>query len=266
MFQRHILCVLAAALAVSSLPLNINLGAYSPALVVGDGEISFGGEPQRASEILQTLASGAANGAIPPGTGPRPGTAPAAAAPEGGRPVPQPAAAAPAQEGQPAPGVTSPIVGGTPAPAPQAANVETNAQAQQVTPSVMPAEFISHKINAGVNPSLKYPNMVKRSQIDPGSAAERSEIAKLRVKRDIDGFREALAYARDALRNSPRVELGTDAAGIGILVNAGQNVPPNSAANGAPPPGGRPARLRKRAMEPEAGEKLGVTLIAISEI
>ncbi|KAK3685016.1 hypothetical protein B0T22DRAFT_482018 [Podospora appendiculata] len=31
-----------AGLAVA-LPLNINLGAYSPALVVGDGEISFGG-------------------------------------------------------------------------------------------------------------------------------------------------------------------------------------------------------------------------------
>lgn len=29
--------------SVSALPLNINLGAYSPALVVGDGEISFAG-------------------------------------------------------------------------------------------------------------------------------------------------------------------------------------------------------------------------------
>ena len=31
------------ALQVNALPLNINLGAYSPALVVGDGEISFAG-------------------------------------------------------------------------------------------------------------------------------------------------------------------------------------------------------------------------------
>lgn len=31
------------ALWANALPLNINLGAYSPALVVGDGEISFAG-------------------------------------------------------------------------------------------------------------------------------------------------------------------------------------------------------------------------------
>jgi hypothetical protein len=31
------------ALWADALPLNINLGAYSPALVVGDGEISFAG-------------------------------------------------------------------------------------------------------------------------------------------------------------------------------------------------------------------------------
>lgn len=30
-------------------PLNINLGAYSPALVVGDGAISFGGEEEAAA-------------------------------------------------------------------------------------------------------------------------------------------------------------------------------------------------------------------------
>ncbi|KAJ4388662.1 hypothetical protein N0V93_006121 [Gnomoniopsis smithogilvyi] len=35
--------ILFLAGAAAALPLNINLGAYSPALVVGDGEISFGG-------------------------------------------------------------------------------------------------------------------------------------------------------------------------------------------------------------------------------
>jgi len=34
------------AMGVNAIPLNINLGAYSPALVVGDGAISFGGEEE----------------------------------------------------------------------------------------------------------------------------------------------------------------------------------------------------------------------------
>jgi hypothetical protein len=46
---------LLAASAVTALPLNINLGAYSPALVVGDGEISFGAG-EEASALLETLS------------------------------------------------------------------------------------------------------------------------------------------------------------------------------------------------------------------
>jgi hypothetical protein len=90
------------------------------------------------------------------------------------------------------------------------------------------------------------------------------EAARLRVKRDIDGFREALAFARDALRNGPKIELGTENAGIGILVNAGSNVPVGSPANGAPPPGA-PRAVKRSVSESNEG-KLGVTLIAISEI
>lgn len=60
MHHRNVLvCIglawLAAATPVPA-PLNINLGAYSPALVVGDGAISFGGEEAGAAE-------GAAGGA-----------------------------------------------------------------------------------------------------------------------------------------------------------------------------------------------------------
>ncbi|KAK3997626.1 hypothetical protein QBC44DRAFT_394932 [Cladorrhinum sp. PSN332] len=46
----------------AALPLNINLGAYSPALVVGDGEISFGGR-QDVSEVLLALEGAAINAA-----------------------------------------------------------------------------------------------------------------------------------------------------------------------------------------------------------
>ncbi|KAI0476642.1 hypothetical protein F4859DRAFT_513972 [Xylaria cf. heliscus] len=40
-----------AAVAIAA-PLNINLGAYSPALVVGDGAIGFGAEGEAAAEVL----------------------------------------------------------------------------------------------------------------------------------------------------------------------------------------------------------------------
>ncbi|CAN8095837.1 unnamed protein product [Discula destructiva] len=50
--------------AAAALPLNINLGAYSPALVVGDGEISFGGnnDVNGLMSVLQGAAVSAANG------------------------------------------------------------------------------------------------------------------------------------------------------------------------------------------------------------
>ena len=65
--------LLAACLATElyALPLNINLGAYSPALVVGDGEISFGGD-QDVSNLMNALEGAAVtnaqnNGAAAPG-------------------------------------------------------------------------------------------------------------------------------------------------------------------------------------------------------
>ena len=48
--------------SVNALPLNINLGAYSPALVVGDGEISFGGK-QDVSNLMNALEGAAVSGA-----------------------------------------------------------------------------------------------------------------------------------------------------------------------------------------------------------
>lgn len=46
MHTRSVIICLGLAWLASAVPapLNINLGAYSPALVVGDGAISFGGE------------------------------------------------------------------------------------------------------------------------------------------------------------------------------------------------------------------------------
>lgn len=60
--QQNILVVLALLTAqLNALPLNINLGAYSPALVVGDGEISFGGK-QDVSNLMNALEGAAVSG------------------------------------------------------------------------------------------------------------------------------------------------------------------------------------------------------------
>jgi hypothetical protein len=48
--------------SITAIPLNINLGAYSPALVVGDGEISFGGKAD-VSSLMNALEGAAVSGA-----------------------------------------------------------------------------------------------------------------------------------------------------------------------------------------------------------
>ncbi|KAK6582226.1 hypothetical protein PZA11_004634 [Diplocarpon coronariae] len=70
-----------AATTVLSLPLNINLGAYSPALVVGDGAIGFEGAnaQNQVANLMNTLQGAAANGGGM--TNGKPAAAPAGAAP-----------------------------------------------------------------------------------------------------------------------------------------------------------------------------------------
>jgi hypothetical protein len=70
---------------LNALPLNINLGAYSPALVVGDGEISFGGK-QDVSNLMNALEGAAVSGAAANGQA-------GAAATTAAAPAAQPAAA-----------------------------------------------------------------------------------------------------------------------------------------------------------------------------
>ncbi|KAB5547306.1 hypothetical protein GE09DRAFT_1060828 [Coniochaeta sp. 2T2.1] len=63
----------------AALPLNINLGAYSPALVVGDGEISFGGRTD-VSNLINALEGAAVNAAAGAQAGAAGGAAAAAPA------------------------------------------------------------------------------------------------------------------------------------------------------------------------------------------
>jgi hypothetical protein len=263
MLPQQALAALATALAVSAVPLNINLGAYSPALVVGDGEISFGNSPERASQVLQTLATGAQNGA----TGQANGAIPPPPAVGG---APPPREAQQTNNGAPPP----PPVGIVAAERAQDGNTGKSGANINVATGGPGPEFISSRINAGFDPARKYPNLMTRSAIvvpAPSTPVDLSERAVVdtanhqRIKRDIDGFRIALAFASDALRNAPRIELGTELAGVGVIQNAGSNVPTNSAANGARPAGAVARRsLMEGASAPEE-KKLGMTLIAVAE-
>jgi len=67
MLRQSYILLLTYALTVSALPLNINLGAFSPAFVVGDGEISLDGE--NAGELMETLETGASQTAEEQGVG-----------------------------------------------------------------------------------------------------------------------------------------------------------------------------------------------------
>ncbi|KAF2796014.1 hypothetical protein K505DRAFT_348245 [Melanomma pulvis-pyrius CBS 109.77] len=200
MLPQHVLVALVAA--VSAVPLNINLGAYSPALVVGDGEISLG-NAGAASELMATLASGAAAGGG--GAGQQRNEAP-------------PAEAAPPAEGAPA---------------------------------EQPAERRAAKRSLDLS---------RRSTEDHMAAVTE---AMQWIKRDLPGFNAALSYAREAMKDSPKIEMGSEGAGVGIVVNAGVNVPAASAANGAKPPGGEKA---KRAEVVEESEAPKMTLVAITEV
>jgi len=180
MLPQHVLIALVAT--VAAVPLNINLGAYSPALVVGDGEISLG-STESASELMSTLASGAAANA-----------------------------------------------GG-----------EGAAQAKR------------SNLRRAVNDIIS-----KRAPVEPKMAAV--EEAMQWIKRDLAGFNAALGYAKEAQKDMPKVEMGTENAGVGLLVNPGVNVPKDSAAAGAP------AEKRKRDEVVEEEDAPKMTLVAITEV
>ncbi|KAH8722660.1 hypothetical protein GQ44DRAFT_711426 [Phaeosphaeriaceae sp. PMI808] len=83
------------------------------------------------------------------------------------------------------------------------------------------------------------------------------------IKRDLQGFQAALNYAREAMKDQPKVELGSKGAGIGIVVNPGVNVPAGSAAAGSPKKEGEKVKRSEVADEEEIPK---MTLVAITEV
>ncbi|KAL6711567.1 hypothetical protein ACN47E_004501 [Coniothyrium glycines] len=176
MLPQHVLLALVAS--VAAVPLNINLGAYSPALVVGDGEISLG-STESASKLMATLASGAAEN----------GNA-----------------------------------------AQQAKRGNVRRALDTIFGKREPAEL---KL-AAVENAMEW------------------------IKRDLAGFNAALSYAKEAQKDSPKIELGSEGAGVGIVVNPGVNVPKGSAAAGA-----EKVKRDEVVSEDDAPK---MTLVAITEV
>ncbi|KAL5119800.1 hypothetical protein ACEQ8H_002161 [Pleosporales sp. CAS-2024a] len=216
MLPQQVLFALVAT--VAAVPLNINLGAYSPALVVGDGEISVG-EAKSASELMATLASGS-----------------------------NAAGAAGAAQGQ-----------------------QQQQQGQRAEVAAQPSQ---EKPAEGEAAAKRAPNLLRRAISDliskraPAPAAQEDKIAAIEaatewIKRDLQGFQASLAYAREALKDQPKVELGSPGAGVGIVVNPGVNVPAGSAAAGAT---AKPAKKAKREEVADEAETPKMTLVAITEV
>ncbi|KAF1927739.1 uncharacterized protein M421DRAFT_421582 [Didymella exigua CBS 183.55] len=216
MLPQQVLLAVLAAVSVSAVPLNINLGAYSPALVVGDGEISLGSK-ESASELMATLASGAATKAGGEAKGAQQAQPSA------------PPAAEPAKEGE------KPAEG-------------------------KPAAKRSLNLRRAVDTLLG-----RRAPSPAEQQLGAVEDAMQWIKRDLQGFNAALSYAKEAMKNSPKIEMGSENAGVGLVVSPGINVPQNSAANGV-----QAGKRTKRDAEVEVAEEEDdapkVTLVAITEV
>ncbi|KAI0883233.1 uncharacterized protein GGS22DRAFT_37673 [Annulohypoxylon maeteangense] len=189
--------------SVSALPLNINLGAYSPALVVGDGEISFGGG-QDVTNLMNALEGAAVNAA----TGTTRNAAAASAA-----------------------GTENVAAAATPAAADTVVAAQSNnvaaAAATPVASETAKAPVASAATTSNVDPNLQQQaTQISGLQGMGKEIAPRDDEAP-KAKRDLAGFDRALKFAEAALTKGPTIQLGTGegGAGVGIIVdNNGRKV------------------------------------------
>ncbi|KAI1214613.1 uncharacterized protein F4807DRAFT_455067 [Annulohypoxylon truncatum] len=219
--------------SVNALPLNINLGAYSPALVVGDGEISFGGG-QDVTNLMNALEGAAVNAAT--------GTANnAAAVPEAG---------------------TNNAAASTPAAGDTVVAAESNnAAAAADTPASNEATEAPAPSSGSTTVD---PNLQQQATQISGLQGMGKEIAPRedespKAKRDLAGFDRALTFAEAALTKGPLIQLGTGegGAGVGIIVdNKGGAV--GAAANAAAKRDESSAQPRRRTKVTRMYVKRGV--------
>ncbi|KAL8392794.1 hypothetical protein RB595_002830 [Gaeumannomyces hyphopodioides] len=225
---------------VAALPLNINLGAYSPALVVGDGEISFGGKAD-VSNLMNALEGAAVNAAS------------GAAAGAGGRPA-NAAAPAAAQPAQPAAAAAQPAASA--ALTSPAADPALQEQAQQIA--------ALQGMGKSIAPRAEDEEAEEEEEQD---AEESSNISK----RDITGFDRALRYAEAALTKGPKIQMGTGGdggSGVGIIVDNNQVAaarPGKGAEEAAPAREGKAKAKARRARRDVvgSGQRVKVTTMFV---
>ncbi|KAK6954705.1 hypothetical protein Daesc_004673 [Daldinia eschscholtzii] len=181
--------------SVGALPLNINLGAYSPALVVGDGEISFGGG-QDVTNLMNALEGAAVNAAT--------GTAGGAT---------ENAASAPVAASSVTPVDESGVVAAQSSSSPVTETPKASQAPEAPEAPAAPATPID-------------PNLEQQAAQISGLQGMGKEIAPRdsespKAKRDLAGFDRALTYAEAALTKGPLIQLGTGegGAGVGIIVD-----------------------------------------------
>ncbi|KAI1351740.1 hypothetical protein F5Y01DRAFT_108103 [Xylaria sp. FL0043] len=173
--------------SVNGLPLNINLGAYSPALVVGDGEISFGGG-QDVTNLLNALEGAAVTSATANGEA------------TNGAAQDIQALAAPSDS--------------TPADNTVAAQATTTAVAAPVETPEATASAVDPSLQQQAEQTAGLQGMGKE-------IAPREGMEQAKAKRDLQGFDRALTFAEAALTKGPIIQLGTGegGAGVGIIVD-----------------------------------------------
>ncbi|CZR61368.1 uncharacterized protein PAC_11264 [Phialocephala subalpina] len=214
-----------AATAVLSIPvpLNINMGAYSPALVVGDGAIGFKGT-ESVNQIMNTLQGAAANTAAANGAA---NAAPAAAATQAGITQAGVAEAAPA---------AAPVVAESELPQGMGKNVVQSRQEEELDLEDLYAEVdkrLTAEEELEIDEDVEEEDAEKRD-LTADEAAEideevEEEDAEKKVKRDLAGFNAALNFASGALKTSPEVQLGTGEGGSGVGIT---QKPGGAAGNG----------------------------------
>lgn len=207
--------------SVNGLPLNINLGAYSPALVVGDGEISFGGG-QDVTNLLNALEGAAVTSA---------GAATNNAATDNVAQDIQ-ALAVPADP--------TPTVVAVPKPTPSAVNTNQQQQDEQ-----------QGQQQEQATPKVSIQGMGK--ELEPREGSEQ-ETAK--AKRDLAGFDRALTFAEAALTKGPLIQLGTGEGGAGVGIIVDNNPPKAGGAAAAATEGAQTTAKRDEVSRPRRRAKV----------
>ncbi|KAK1964288.1 hypothetical protein LY78DRAFT_160047 [Colletotrichum sublineola] len=233
MVNCYIFALAGLAAQVSALPLNINLGAYSPALVVGDGEISFGGKSDvsQLMSVLEGAAVNAAQGAAQ-GAGQGAGQGGGEGGGQGGGQRAAPATAAPAA-----------------ASVPQPQEIQQNQQSQQ---SVADVEGGATPVTASsADNQINEAQAIAALQGMGKEIAPRVQLSKSHAageKRDLAGFDRALKFAEVALTKGPKIDLGTGEGGSGVGITV-DNKQGGAAEAGA---GGQRAAAKVKARADEA--------------